>query len=33
MQRDDILVETLSLSTHRPGIEKMIRYLIARWRV
>ncbi len=32
MGRDDILVETLSLSTHCPGIER-IRYLLARCRV
>jgi hypothetical protein len=33
MERDDILVETLSLSTHCPGIERRIRYLLARCRV
>ncbi len=33
MERDDIQVETLSLSTHCPGIERRIRYLLARFRV
>jgi hypothetical protein len=29
MESDDIQVETLSLSTHCPGIERRIRYLLA----
>ncbi len=32
MERDDIQVETLSLSTHSPGVERRIRYLLARCR-
>ncbi len=33
MERDDIQVEMLSLSTHCPGIERRIHYLLARCRV
>jgi hypothetical protein len=33
MEKDDIQVETLLLSTHCPGIERRISNLIARWRV
>ncbi len=33
MKRDDIQVETLSLSTHCPGIERKILYLLERCRV
>jgi hypothetical protein len=33
MERDDIQVEMLSLSTHCPGIERGIYYLLARCRV
>jgi hypothetical protein len=32
MERNDIQVETLSLSTHCPGIEMKIHYLLARCR-
>jgi hypothetical protein len=30
MERDDIQVEMHSLSTHCPGMERRIRYLLAR---
>ncbi len=30
MKRDDIQVETLSLSTHCPGKERRIHYLLVR---
>jgi hypothetical protein len=33
MERFDIQVETLSLSTHCPGIERRIYFLLARCRV
>jgi hypothetical protein len=33
MERDDIQVEMLLLSTHYPGVERRIRYLLARCRV
>jgi hypothetical protein len=33
MERDDIQVETLTLNTHCPGMERRIRYLLARCRV
>ncbi len=33
MKRDDIQVETLSLSTNYPGIERRIHYLLAKWRI
>jgi hypothetical protein len=35
MERDDVQVETLWLSTHSPGIERRTLYLLARctvWR-
>jgi hypothetical protein len=33
MEGDDIQVETLSLSTHCPGMERNIRYLLERCKV
>jgi hypothetical protein len=33
MEKDDIQVETLSLRMRCTGIERMIRYLLARCRV
>jgi hypothetical protein len=33
MERDDIQVEMLSLSTYCPGIESRIHYLVARCSV
>jgi hypothetical protein len=33
MERDDIQVEMLSLSMHCSGVERRIRYLLARCRV
>jgi hypothetical protein len=32
MERDDIQMETLSLSTHCPGMESRIPYILARCR-
>jgi hypothetical protein len=33
IERDNIQVETLLLSTHCPGLERRIRYLLARCRL
>ncbi len=33
MEKDDIQVEMLSLSSHCPGMERRILYLLARCRV